>query len=79
MRERERERERMYKKSDLRYDLDKYPVVLLLIVTKRNGIFRLSAPKIFMVKNKNAVFTTITNIYPDIENVLYNLLWYHNI
>ena len=62
--ERERERE---KERDFKYNTEDILLFYYSLLLRENGVFRLSALRIFMVKNKNGLFIATTNTYPDIE------------
>ena len=62
VRERESEKER-----DFKYNTEDILLFHYSLLLRENGVFRLSALRIFMVKNKNGLFIATTNTYPDIE------------
>ena len=64
--ERERERERECER-DFKYNTEHILLFYYSLPLRENGVFRLSALRIFMVKNKNGLFIATTNTYPDIE------------
>ena len=65
--QREREKREREHERDFKYNTKHILLFYYSLLLRENGVFRLSALRIFMVKNKNGRFITTTNTYPDIE------------
>ena len=64
----ERERDKRERRQrDFKYNREHILLFYYSLLLRENGVFRLSALRIFMVKNKNGLFIATTNTYPDIE------------